>query len=217
MTTAPVNSSGKVSVERRFLGVRYGLACWLDELFVNYTTWDALWNEQKLEMELYGSNDRAWKFWEQASLAEKRQATDALECYFLCAELGFRGDLADEPAKLEAWLAGVRAQLARTQARPWIAPPEREPATHVPPLRPRTSATAIHLFDLAPDIPVVLGLDRHLVDHVGGEAFGFKARFEREQVEPCCFGPAGAGKACRHRPASSIDARATGRSRPAAR
>ncbi len=132
-----VAPTGKVSVERRFLGVRYGLACWLDELFVNYTSWDALWNEQKLEMELYGTNDRAWKFWEQARLAEKRTATDALECYFLCAELGFRGDLADEPAQLQAWLAGARAQLERTQARPWIAPPEREPPTQVPPLRGR--------------------------------------------------------------------------------
>ena len=121
----------------RFLGIRYGLACWLDELFVNHTSWDALWNEQKLEMELYGSNDRSWKFWEQAQLAEKRTTKDALESFFLCAELGFRGDLADEPAKLEAWLTSVRAQLARTQAQPWIAPPEREPLTNVPPLRGR--------------------------------------------------------------------------------
>ncbi len=121
----------------RFLGIRYALACWLDELFVNHTTWDGLWNEQKLEMELYGSNDRSWKFWEQAQLAEKRTANDALESFFLCAELGFRGDLADEPAKLEAWLTSVRTQLGRTQAQPWVAPPEREPTTNVPPLRGR--------------------------------------------------------------------------------
>ena len=121
----------------RFLGIRYGLACWLDELFVNHTIWDSLWNEQKLEMELYGSNDRSWKFWEQAQLAEKRTANDALEAFFLCAELGFRGDLAEEPPKLQAWLTSVRTQLARTQAQPWVAPPEREPTTNVPPLRGR--------------------------------------------------------------------------------
>lgn len=121
----------------RFLGIRYALACWLDELFVNHTSWDALWNEQKLEMELYGTNDRSWKFWEQAQLAEKRTANDALESFFLCVELGFRGDLAGEPAKLEAWLTSVRTQLARAQSQPWIAPPEREPLTNVPPLRGR--------------------------------------------------------------------------------
>jgi type VI secretion system protein ImpK len=125
------------AARQRFLGIRYALACWLDELFLNHTTWDALWNEQKLEMELYGTNDRSWKFWEQAQLAEKRTANDALEAFFLCAELGFRGDLAGEPAKLEAWLTSVRTQLARAQSQPWIAPPEREPQTNVPPLRGR--------------------------------------------------------------------------------
>src|SRR5262245_14486193 len=47
----------------RFLGVRYALSCWLDELFVVYSPWSQDWNERKLEVALYGGNDRAWRFW----------------------------------------------------------------------------------------------------------------------------------------------------------
>src|SRR5438045_3952301 len=47
-----------------FLGLRYALTCWLDELFILYSRWDAAWTEKKLEMTLYGTNDRAWRFWE---------------------------------------------------------------------------------------------------------------------------------------------------------
>ena len=46
--------------------VRYALVCWLDELFVDETPWGGQWNERKLEVALYGTNDRAWRFWERA-------------------------------------------------------------------------------------------------------------------------------------------------------
>jgi type VI secretion system protein ImpK len=121
----------------RFLGVRYALACWLDEIFVLNSSWDALWNEQKLEVALYGSNDRAWKFWHQARLAEKRPGHDALEVFFLAVMLGFRGELRAEPARLQAWVAAASSHIARGQGSQWIAPPELEPVTRVPPLRGR--------------------------------------------------------------------------------
>src|SRR5688572_20221525 len=49
-----------------FFGVRYAMVCWLDELFIVDSPWVEQWNERKLETTLYGTNDRAWKFWEQA-------------------------------------------------------------------------------------------------------------------------------------------------------
>src|SRR5947208_223861 len=61
-----------------FLGIRYALVCWLDEIFLVDSFWDTRWNENKLELALYGSNDRAWRFWEQTRLAEARPGTDAL-------------------------------------------------------------------------------------------------------------------------------------------
>src|SRR6266542_1696572 len=87
-----------------FLGIRYALVCWLDEIFVLDSPWSAQWNEQKLEAELYGTNDRAWKFWEQARRAESRLEKDALEVFFWCVMLGFGGELRQQPDKLQAWV-----------------------------------------------------------------------------------------------------------------
>ena len=66
------------------------MVCWLDELFLVDSAWDARWNESKLELALYGTNDRAWHFWEQARLADTRPGTEALSAFFLCVMLGFR-------------------------------------------------------------------------------------------------------------------------------
>lgn len=94
-----------------FLGVRYALTCWVDELFTQVPAWRDRWNERKLEVQLYGTNDRAWRFWDQAKLASGAADADALEVFFLCAQLGFRGTLADDPAKLREWADATREHL----------------------------------------------------------------------------------------------------------
>jgi type VI secretion system protein ImpK len=121
----------------RYLGVRYALACWLDELFVLDSPWGVQWNEQKLEVALYGTNDRAWRFWEQARRAEKRPDTAALEVFFLCVMLGFRGEFREEPSQLRTWIAATRQRIFQGREVEWVSPPELEPPTHVPPLRGR--------------------------------------------------------------------------------
>ena len=100
----------------RFLGVRYALVCWLDELFTNQAelknaSWVQAWTENKLESQLYGTNDRAWKFWEQAKLAHAIQGDSPLECFYLCASLGFRGELRDQPDKLRSWCNQTKLRL----------------------------------------------------------------------------------------------------------
>lgn len=85
----------------RFLGVRYALACWLDELFINdCEPWKELWSQDALEPAVIGegSQDRAWRFWVQARLAEGRPSTDALEVYLWCVMLGFKGEPEGEHA-----------------------------------------------------------------------------------------------------------------------
>ena len=47
------------------LDIRYAMVCWIDELFILNSVWGTQWNEQKLEVDLFGTNDRAWKFWEK--------------------------------------------------------------------------------------------------------------------------------------------------------
>jgi type VI secretion system protein ImpK len=121
----------------RFLGVRYALVCWLDELFVLESPWGQQWNEQKLEAELYGSNDRAWRFWEQARRAESRPEKDTLEVFYLCVMLGFCGELREQPDRLRTWAAAARAMIARVQGGEPPSAAEPDPPTQVPPLRGR--------------------------------------------------------------------------------
>jgi type VI secretion system protein ImpK len=117
-----------------FLGIRYALVCWLDELFTSSAAWGGRWNEQKLEVELYGTNDRAWKFWRQAELAQSRAGTDAVEAFFLCVALGFRGELRERPDRLARWLATTARQLGRVPELDFGAIAELAPAPNVPPL-----------------------------------------------------------------------------------
>jgi len=132
----PARQGGDDSATLEFLGIRYVLACWLDEMFILFSSWEKAWTERKLEVALYGTNDRAWRFWQQASLAEKRPSTDALEACYLCVMLGFRGEMVETPEKLNNWIAAVRARLGKEHVA-WQGPPELEPPTYVPPLRAR--------------------------------------------------------------------------------
>jgi type VI protein secretion system component VasF len=117
-----------------YRGVKYGLTCWLDEMFINDgpREWSDAWNEQKLESSLYQSNDRRWMFWEQARLAELRPGTDVLEAYYWCVMLGFRGEHREEPQKLDNWARAARARLVGGQQQDWPLPPEREVPSNVP-------------------------------------------------------------------------------------
>jgi type VI secretion system protein ImpK len=119
-----------------FLGVRYALTCWMDERFID-SPWKSAWRDRKLEEALYATNDRAWKFWHQAGLAQRRQGGDALEAFYLCVLLGFRGDGPEKSQTLQSWREAVQAQLARDQTEAWSAPPERPLDLNLLPLQGR--------------------------------------------------------------------------------
>lgn len=121
--------------KERFLGVRYALVCWLDELFTCDSPWASKWNEQKLEVELYGTNDRAWKFWEQARYAQARPTNEALEAFYLCVMLGFRGKLRDQPEELHTWIANAKHRLGTVEPKSWPLAEKFEVPTYIPPLR----------------------------------------------------------------------------------
>ncbi len=132
---AAVGPRPPVPLGTPFLGARYALACWLDELFTHGSPWADRWNERKVEVELYGSNDRAWKFWEQAAAAEQQPADDALEVFFRCALLGFRGTLAERPEKFAEWVAAARERLRVLPADETPYDLEPDPVPDVPPRR----------------------------------------------------------------------------------
>jgi type VI secretion system protein ImpK len=119
-----------------FLGVRYALACWLDELFTIDSPWEAQWKDRILEYALFGTRSRYETFWDQAERAQARSA-DALEVYFLCVMLGFRGKWRDQPAELQNWVTAVRNRLRERFDREWPGPDGLDPPLHVPPRRGR--------------------------------------------------------------------------------
>lgn len=147
------------SGKEHFLGARYALACWLDELFIEYSPWSKPWSEQLLEKALYGSEGNAERgafFWEQATRAETQPREDALEAFFLCVMLGYRGSRRDKHDELQAWCDTVSKRVARAQGSEWSPPEELEPPINVPPLRGRERlkgmyvAAAIFVFGVVP-------------------------------------------------------------------
>jgi type VI secretion system protein ImpK len=133
----PRGSQAGMRGSEAFLGIRYALACWLDEIFVVDSPWSAAWSEQTLEVALYGgSSQRAWRFWEQAKKAEARPGTDALEVYLWCVMLGFRGEPPPD-LKPAQWVESVRRRILASQAQEFTLPPDRDLPTFVPQLRGR--------------------------------------------------------------------------------
>ncbi len=82
---------------------------------------------------LYGTNDRAWKFWEQARGAERQSGTDALEVCYLCVMLGFRGELRQRPEQLQTWVAAAKARIAKVEPQESAFAGDLDPPTRVPP------------------------------------------------------------------------------------
>lgn len=138
---AKANADGKDTTD--FLGARYALVCWLDELFVLDTPWSEQWNEHKLEASLYATNDRAWRFWNQSALAASRGLVDALEVFYLCASLGFQGDNREQPERLREWFKVTLEQIRRARARSWESPPDLLPLPPVPALKGRRQLRAL--------------------------------------------------------------------------
>jgi type VI secretion system protein ImpK len=116
----------------RFLGIRYALTCWLDEIFID-SSWQRDWDENKLESALYQTNIRYRNFWDQAQLAEAIPGTpDAHEAFLLCVLLGFRGEMGEQPDRLREWVSASRSRVMKAAGREPPAIPEKAPVSNVP-------------------------------------------------------------------------------------
>jgi type VI secretion system protein ImpK len=117
----------------RFLGIRYFLACWLDEIFIDDTPWGQGWNNNKLELQLFGTQKRYARFWDQADMTEGvAHGAEALEAALLCVYFGFRGERGEDPERLRDWVAKARKRVGGAAHEPTV--PERPFPTSVPPL-----------------------------------------------------------------------------------
>lgn len=149
---------GESLTSAAYLGVRYGLVCWLDEVFTHDHAFGQRWTENKLESQLYGTNDRAWKFWQQAKLSQLRNNVAALEGFYWCVALGFRGQLREDVDKVRGWCNQVKLRLGHVPELDFPDTGESIPLQSAPPLFGRSRfcrMAVVAWFSLLVLIPLI--------------------------------------------------------------
>lgn len=135
-------SFGGDNLGGKYLGVRYALASWVDEMMLRFSPqwWAERWESDTIETRLFGgSNQRAFRFWEQAKRAEAKGGPEALEAFLWAVMLGFRGEpeTAQPPVVPKEWVDNVRRRVLQVRAVEFTLPVDRDLAPRVPPLRGR--------------------------------------------------------------------------------
>ena len=142
---------------------KYALAVWIDEMLLTLS-WSgaAWWRDHILEMELFQSRICHVHFFVLAKVASGLPMRDALEVFYDCVVLGFRGMYAQGkvqpsssdsslwPETIELWLDRTSRMLLRQDERPQLVQPRR-PIVGFPPVNSRVqvmwwSAAAVLLL-----------------------------------------------------------------------
>lgn len=118
----------------------YALASLADELLIAEIAWpgQSWWENHALEVTVFGTRDRATKFFDRAEQAAGLGSRDALEAFMLAVVLGFRGMFRDQPEALTAWLRRQEQLVKVGQGRPAL-PDVAPDLSGAPPLSGRTS------------------------------------------------------------------------------
>lgn len=106
---------------------KYALVAWTDDVMID-TPWEGSqwWRMKPLEVQFFGSRQAYSRFFEQARQAESLSKKDAVEVFYVCVVLGFRGlyrppvstDETDQlglPADLSTWARGISRSIQLTQ------------------------------------------------------------------------------------------------------
>jgi type VI secretion system protein ImpK len=113
---------------------RYALVCWIDEVLLE-APWDGheWWNNNVLEVEVFKMREAAEKFFFDAKEAAGLPQRDALEVFYVCVILGFRGLYRDPdsamslthsrnlPSDLETWVRQTSMAIHLGLGRPAIS------------------------------------------------------------------------------------------------
>jgi type VI secretion system protein ImpK len=130
---------------------KYALVSWIDEMLVD-AYWDGRewWSNNVLEIELFNTRECNEKFYVKAQQASTLQGRDALEVFYVCVILGFRGLYhnmeADSvvapslnlPFSLGEWAKQTALSVRLGQGREPLSVPSME-IHGAPPLRSRSS------------------------------------------------------------------------------
>lgn len=136
-----------VGVGQEWELAKYGLISWIDEVLLE-TPWDGreYWGNNVLEAEIFNTRLCHEQFYARAQQASTLPRRDALEVYYVCVVLGFRGlyrdpDLAAMltqsnglPENLDSWARQTALAIRLGQGRPALAGPRSE-VQGAPPLR----------------------------------------------------------------------------------
>ncbi len=124
---------------------RYALVTWIDEVLIE-APWEGRqwWEENALEVEIFNTRDAFTAFYTKAVEAATLPQKNALEVYYVCVVLGFRGlyrdssavVMADQlrlPPDLAAWTKQTALAIRLGQGRPPITE-SPHPGDGAPPL-----------------------------------------------------------------------------------
>jgi type VI secretion system protein ImpK len=124
---------------------KYSIASWIDEMLVD-TAWNGQqwWANNVLEVELFNTRLCSERFFLKAQEAAALSNRDALEVFFVCVVLGFRGMYHDPataemlalphglPGDIETWAKQASMSIRLGQGRPPLPQPAREVAGAAP-------------------------------------------------------------------------------------
>jgi type VI secretion system protein ImpK len=146
-------SEGQLSDSQAWNLAKYALASWIDDMLIS-SSWHGRdwWESNSLEFALFKTRDRATKFFIKAKEATELPRRDALEVFYLCVILGFRGlyklpeseiiaGQLNLPMTVGGWTKNVAAAIQTRQGRPPIRETPQSPSG-APPLESRYHAVS---------------------------------------------------------------------------
>jgi type VI secretion system protein ImpK len=139
-------AEGRLGHAHDWLLAKYALVSWIDEVLID-AVWEGRnwWRENALEVEVFNTRLRNEQFYLKAKEASSLPQKDALETFYVCVVLGFRGLYRDPlaaaalaeprqlPADLETWARQTSMAIQLGQGRPAISEAS-EPVAGAPPL-----------------------------------------------------------------------------------
>lgn len=125
---------------------KYAIVSWIDDVLID-APWEGRgwWKENALEVEVFNTRERATLFYAKAKDASAMTRRDALEVFYVCVILGFRGLYRDQsaafltdqlklPPDLESWARQAAKSIQLGQGRPSIGEAPRQTDEGAPPL-----------------------------------------------------------------------------------